>query len=306
MNTIRYEFNEAEIQEIFEQYIVHRVFDTATPALSGNTPITVLIGAQPAAGKTSGQKRTIELYNTELIPIIGDDFRQFHPQYDEIMDENPLSMPDATKQLSARLVEKSIEYANKHGFSTIIEGTWRSSDVVMNTAQAAKDYGREVHLTVLATKPAISRIGMFSRYYDDTFHGIQARWTPPAAHETVLKNLDSNIMNFALSGLFDRYKAITRSGKLLYDGTDGKAWHDAWRDEFTAPLTAEEQRFVDARSERYVRLAGEYTPEHVREVDSVLSAARTGGVDPLIYVEPYMRNGKPVSGYFRHAPTHQK
>lgn len=306
MDQIRYDFREEEIQEIFNQYIVRRIFDVATPAQSGTVPITVLIGAQPAAGKTSGQKRTIELYDTELIPIVGDDFRQFHPQYAEIMDTDPLVMPDATKQLAARLVEKSIEYANRCGFSTIIEGTWRSSDVVMNTAKAAKDYGREVHLTVLATKPSISRIGMFSRYYDDTSHGIKARWTPPIAHEIVLKRLDSNIMDFASSDLFDCYKAITRSGKLLYDGVDGNAWHDAWRKEFTAPLTVEEKRFVDERAERYSRLAREYTPERVKEVEAVLSAASSGATEPLVYVEPYMRKGQPVSGYFRHAPAPRK
>ena len=147
---------------------------------------------------------------------------------------------------------------------------------------------------------------MCSRYYDAVSAGKSARWTPISAHETVLGNIDGNIESFASSDLFDRYTVIDRTGNVLYDGTDGKAWHDAWRKEFTAPLTAEEQRFVDARAERYVRLAGEYTPERVREVDSVLSAASSGATDPLIYVEPYMRNGKPVSGYFRHAPNHRK
>lgn len=295
--------NEHEIQDIFDRYVVPRVFGIADSPSYDAAPVTVLIGAQPAAGKTRGQRRAIALYDMPLIPIVGDDFRQFHPQYDEIMRTDPISMPDVTKQLSGKLVEKCIDYANKHGYSTIVEGTWRSCDVVMKTAKTAKECGRDVHLVALATKPAISRIGIFSRYYDDVSHGIPARWTPIEAHETVLKNLESNVLSFSLSELFDNYKVIDRSGDVLYDGPDGSEWHDVWHESFTAPLTAGEQEFVDEKSERYRILAAKYTPEHVCEVESVLSAARSGSTDPLVYVEPYVRKGHSVSGYYRRAPS---
>lgn len=298
-----YTLSEKQIQEIFDEYVKPLTFRHSEYVPN---PVTVLVGAQPAAGKTQGQKHARALYDTELTPIIGDDFRKYHPDYRRALLDDPTEMPDVTKQLSARLVEKCIDYANENGYSTIIEGTWRDDSVVLDTAREARRHGRSVQLVALATKPSLSRIGMCSRYYDAVSAGKSARWTPISAHETVLGNIDGNIESFASSDLFDRYTVIDRTGSVIYDGTDGKAWHDAWRKEFTAPLTAEEQRFVDARSERYVKLAGEYTPERVSEVDSVLSAARSGAVDPLIYVEPYMRNGKPVSGYFRHVPTRRK
>lgn len=296
------ELSDKEIQEIFDNEIVRRVFGIVNKPSSNGIPTTVLIGAQPAAGKTMGQRNAISLYHDELIPIVGDDFRQFHPLYNDVMETNPVLMPNITKQMSARLVEKCIEYANQHGYSTIVEGTWRSDDVVIDTATEAKEYGRAVHLIALATKPAISRIGILARYYEDVSHGIQARWTPPIAHETVLKNIDSNITDFAQSKIFDNYKVLDRSGHVLYDGNDGQKWHDIWHDCFTSPLTPDEQQFVDDKSRRYNELAKKYTPEHAKEVSSILSAARSGTIEPLIYVEPYMRKGTLVSGYYRHTP----
>lgn len=296
----KYYVSENDIQAIFDEYVCPIVFKDSKQV--PGKPVTVLVGAQPAAGKTQGQKHAQALYNDGLTAIVGDVFRKYHPNYREMVRNEPTKMPDYTRQLSGRLVEKSIDYANENGYSIIIEGTWRSDDVVLGTAEAAVSHGRDVHLVALATKPALSRIGMFSRYYDAVVVGKSARWTPISAHEKVLANIDKNINEFAASDLFNRYTVIDRSGSVLYDGTDGKAWHDTWHDCFTAPLTADEQRFVDEKAKRYSELAKRYTPEHAREVETVLSAACSGSSDPLIYVEPYMRKGETVRGHFRSAP----
>ena len=299
-NNDKYKVSDKKIQDIFDNYVKPMVFSNSKPA--HGKPVTVLIGAQPAAGKTQGQKHARRLYSDDLTSIVGDEFRKYHPFYRQMLRDEPTKMPDYTKELSARLVEKCIDYANDNDYSVIIEGTWRSDDVVMGTAKSAVENGRSVHLIALATKPSLSRIGMFSRYYDAVSAEKSARWTPPSAHEKVLSNIDNNIEEFAQSNLFDRYTVLDRSGHVLYDGNDGQKWHDTWHDCFTSPLTPDEQQFVDDKSRRYNELAKKYTPEHAKEVSSILSAARSGTIEPLIYVEPYIRKGTLVSGYYRRAP----
>ena len=69
--------SEKQLRNIFEQSIISFVFDGYHKR---NTPTTVFLGAQPAAGKTAGQRHILDMYpDHSIVPIVGDDFRHFHP-----------------------------------------------------------------------------------------------------------------------------------------------------------------------------------------------------------------------------------
>ncbi|NEG96329.1 hypothetical protein GFD17_06105 [Bifidobacterium sp. SMB2] len=60
-------------------------------------PVTIFIGGQPGSGKTRTQIIMRQRYShNTVLPIIGDDFRQYHPQYRELLENHPLDMPDVT------------------------------------------------------------------------------------------------------------------------------------------------------------------------------------------------------------------
>lgn len=71
-------------------------------------------------------------------------------------------MPDVTKQLSARLVEKCIDYANENGYSAIIEGTWRDDSVALDTAREARRSAcREARSYIMVIMRSYSKAYMF-------------------------------------------------------------------------------------------------------------------------------------------------
>lgn len=85
-------------------------------------PVTVFLGGQPAAGKTGGQSLAKRLH-PGIIPIVGDDYRQYHPDYRTLLKERPLDMPAETAELAGAWTGMCVDHADRNGYSIIIEGT---------------------------------------------------------------------------------------------------------------------------------------------------------------------------------------
>ena len=160
-------------------------------AETSGEPCTVFVGGQPGAGKTRATHmvRVSGLHDGPLLPVNGDDLRQYHPDYDRLCDEEPLNMPERTAKASAAWIRMTMEYVRANRVSAVVEGTWRNAATVLDEASNAKRVGRSTHAVVLAVPPALSRIAILERYYRDRSVGLSARWTPASAHDNAVANL---------------------------------------------------------------------------------------------------------------------
>lgn len=112
--------DESELESIWMTDILPIVGERMIPA---SHPITVFLGGQPAAGKTRAQRRLTGIYDGLLAPIIGDDFRRYHPDYERLLSEAPLDMPDATAKAAGYWTGRAVACADEKRASCIIEGT---------------------------------------------------------------------------------------------------------------------------------------------------------------------------------------
>ena len=210
-------------------------------------PCTVFVGGQPGAGKTRATHlvRVSGLHDGPLLPVNGDDLRQYHPDYDRLCDEEPLAMPERTAKASAAWIRMTMEYVDAERIPAIVEGTWRNAATVLDEAANAKRAGRSTHAVVLAVPPALSSLAILERYYRDRSAGLPARWTPASAHDNAVANLPATVCAVAMSPLADRLTVIDRDGGVLYDGADPDMFAGRWEDGFHRPLSAVET--ADAR-----------------------------------------------------------
>lgn len=120
-------------------------------------PCTVFVGGQPGAGKTRATHlvRVSGLHDGPLLPVNGDDLRQYHPDYDRLCDEEPLNMPERTARASAAWIRMTMEYVDENRIPAIVEGTWRNAATVLGEAANAKRHGRSTHAVVLAVPPVL-------------------------------------------------------------------------------------------------------------------------------------------------------
>lgn len=208
---------------------------------SSPTPVTVFLGAQPGAGKTNAQSIITGMYGSgSLMPIVGDDFRSYHPDYEMLLKTNPLEMPNKTARAAGIWTGMAVEWARKNSVSCIIEGTWRNKLTVLQEVERAMNANRKTHAILLAVPPILSRLSILGRYYTDMQNGRRARWTPPEANDETVRNLPDNVEEIATAGIFDRYTVITREGVVLYDGADPIAFMKAWKSGFDRLLSEDE------------------------------------------------------------------
>lgn len=221
----------------------------------GSTDREALVRAKRAADSERGARagktrathlvRVSGLHDGPLLPVNGDDLRQYHPDYDRLCDEEPLAMPERTAKASAVWIRMTMEYADENGIPAIVEGTWRNAATVLDEAANAKRAGRSTHAVVLAVPPALSSLAILERYYRDRSAGLPSRWTPASAHDNAVANLPATVRAVAMSPLVDRLTVIDRDGGVLYDGADPDMFAGQWERGFHRPLSAAEA--ADAR-----------------------------------------------------------
>ena len=116
----RSELGREDLTAIFERSIRDRL-DVAPRSVD---PTLILVAAQPGAGKT----RTVALAERAhegSIAVMGDDFRQFHPDFARVMREDPLRMPEVTAQAAGAWARMSSDYLRERQAAVVFETTFR-------------------------------------------------------------------------------------------------------------------------------------------------------------------------------------
>lgn len=165
-----------------------------------------------------------------------------------------------------------VDYANRHHVSTLIEGTWKNAQTVLNEAEICKTIGRQTHAIIIATPPLLSRVGILDRYASNVLIGHDARWTPPQAHDLTVNMLRHNVPLIANSPLIERFSVTDRSGELLFDGT-GDLKHTGvaiWHDHFSRNLSLTEFDEIHDVIERAERACGELSAEDAEQLSTVI------------------------------------
>lgn len=209
----RADLSAAELREIFDRDIAPTLTAGGAAELH---PSVVFVGAQPGAGK-SRAIATVRDERPGTVPIIGDDFRRFHPDYRDLMRTEPLAMPHVTAQASGAWVGMAADHLRSQRRSVILETTMRQLPVVEATAAAFRAQEYRVEAYVLAVPGAVSTLGTVTRYLGEAAGNDQNRWTPSAAHEAAYEAMPHTVEQLAARGLVDRVTVSTRAQNVLYD-----------------------------------------------------------------------------------------
>ncbi len=151
------------------------------------------------------------------MPVIGDDLRQFHPDYARLMREEPLSMPAATAQASGQWIGMAADYLRAQRSDVLIETTLRSPEAMAQTISAFRQAGYVVELRVVAVPQEVSRLSTVERYTRQVEDTGAGRWTPAAAHDEAYAKAAGTVEELIASGRVDRLVIEDRGGSVLLD-----------------------------------------------------------------------------------------
>lgn len=211
-----YRLSEAEHQRIFENRILHRFAEIQ----SVERPTVHFFGAQPGAGKTRAEARVAQELVAQdglntVLPIIGDDFRPYHPRFAELMHENDEIAARYTAADSGRWVEKTITHALQLRPHVLIEGTLRRPEVTEASARPFVESGFTAELHVLAVHEYVSRSRIFERYIQQLHASGHGRYTMKVDHDVSYGALPMSTEKLMTSGSFITTTLTGMDGEVL-------------------------------------------------------------------------------------------
>ncbi|MGW9439609.1 zeta toxin family protein [Streptomyces sp. NPDC055607] len=165
-----YFLTEDQLRARFDERVREFVFGGFQPQ---ETPALVLLGGQPAAGKSQAMAATVQRHGGTLVPLTGDELRPLHPRYHDLLDEDAQTRETATAQFSGAMVRMSIEHALDNGYGLLLEGVFRDPAMTIGTAEQFAAAGRPVGVVALAVREERSRLDALDRFLEG------GRWTPP-------------------------------------------------------------------------------------------------------------------------------
>ena len=209
-----YELSRRELSELFNEAITPWVDARLARAAPGPATL-VLVGAQPGAGKTRVVSRASRDTGSAVV-VVGDDLRQFHPDYARLMRDDPLRMPEVTAQAAGAWARMSSDYLRERQASVVFETTFRQPDAVVATAKEFRDAGYRVEVRALAVPEAVSRLGVLSRYAEQVRDQGVGRWTPQEFHDNAAEQMPKSLERVISEGYVDRALVVDRTGRTLY------------------------------------------------------------------------------------------
>ncbi|NYH55295.1 hypothetical protein HNR06_004884 [Nocardiopsis arvandica] len=213
--------NLKKLRDTFNTEVAPFVFRNRKPS---SHPTLVLLGAQPAAGKSKAQAAIIQAH-PDMVPLTGDALRRFHSDYDTLMEHAPLAMPNATARASGAWVKMSIDHARDNGYSLLVEGTFHDPQMTLDTARDFDNAGHQVHLVALGVNERISRLDAVNRYLDPNSADAN-RWTPATAHDLGYRMSPHTVRAAEDSPHVHRITITDRTGEALFSNsrTPDGAW----------------------------------------------------------------------------------
>lgn len=235
------DFTELEFREKFEE-LRWKLLNAYRPTLE-RPPKGYLLGGQSGAGKTTLHKIIRQAHQGNAISINGDDYRKFHPRFLELQNRYGDDAVNYTAPWAGRMTETLIDSLSRIGYNLIIEGTLRTAEVPMKSAELLRQRGYGVSLALMAVKPEVSLVSCQIRYEEMRIAGTTPRATDPAHHNKIVDQIVTNLGVLEQSGLFDSIALFNRGQEQLYprDDFSGSA-SDALKNALFGPWSPEEQR----------------------------------------------------------------
>ena len=180
------------------------------------SPKGYVLGGQPGAGKSSLVKIIRQNLERNVLVINGDEFRRYHPDFEEIQEKYGKDAPKYTAEFSAKMTGLVIEKALKESYNISVEGTFRTAETPMKTLDEMRRHGYETAVYIQTAPSEVSWQNTLERYEQMKAVGEAPRYTDKAHHDLVVETLPKNADIVFSSGKADHFVVYSQEG-LIFD-----------------------------------------------------------------------------------------
>lgn len=286
LDSDKFKLSEAEHEAVYE-IIQELAFDGTTQQ---EFPQAIILGGQPGAGKSGILDISYHGFlGHDVVKINGDDFRQFHPDIDQIIgfdESNMASYTDPDVRVwTKRLFDTAIESKR----NVIFEGTMRESGAITNTMKRLMDEGYKVTARIIAVHKRQSVAGIFQRFESQKEDNGHGRMAPLSVHDQAYQGLLNTVDYIEKNKLADKIQIYNRAGEVIHEATliDGN-WDNlgasrAISDHRAIPPTIEQCRdYMDDWDDTFSRMERRNATEEELSDTRKVAAAFLAELYPIL------------------------
>lgn len=264
--TVPPDLTSSELEEALELSRL-KVFQKLKPQ---SEPVGIVLGGQPASGKSSLIERIKQDRQTPFAVINGDEFRYYHPRFNEYNQQNEREAVHKTQPLANYIGQTLLKEAINNRYNIIIEGTMRTAAVPMKTADQFRQAGYTVEAHALAVPYNQSLQGIYSRYEHQKELGQSGRFSPLPVHQEAYTGLLITVDQLHQQKAVDRLVIYNRGAKTIL--ADFQLKNKEWS---TAEIPS---RLVEL--ERNRRWTPQEKVEHALRWETIINLREKRGAEP--------------------------
>jgi Zeta toxin len=178
--------------DVAKRVLLETSFDNAKRE---KQPIAIILGGQPASGKTQlFEHIQNNIYpDKQFVIINGDEYRALHPRSNDIATKHGKDYADETQPFANSLVKFMKEECIKRCFNFILESTFRSIETIKESSEELKKENHKTAVHALSVPYWDSILGIFERYEGQIEQTGFGRFSPLATHNEAFKVLPKNL-----------------------------------------------------------------------------------------------------------------
>jgi len=180
-------------------------------------PFMVVLGGQPGAGKGNVYRLYQNTVTDNFISVNCDDFREFHPHFEELFQKYGDADSDYTQKFVGDVSKRLVRELSAEGYNMIFESTLNNPNVALSIRDQLKPLGYQVDLCVISTNKEVSLQSTIDRKAEMIREGQQPRGVTPEYHEYVCEHICDALSALYESGKMDNIRIFTRNAECLYD-----------------------------------------------------------------------------------------
>jgi UDP-N-acetylglucosamine kinase len=186
-----------------------------------NLPKLIILGGQPASGKSSIVDSIEKEYANNIVVFNGDDIKSYYPNYHQLSQQQPDLTSKIVQPYSNYVVDQLKLEAISSGVNTLIEGTMRTSQVPLETVAKFKQKGYIAEAVIVVSNYFSSYIGIIERYEGELALQGFGRKVDLSSHNETFNNIPNTLGVLVSSNEFINIKIVTREGEIIAQTATG-------------------------------------------------------------------------------------
>ncbi|MBY3370165.1 hypothetical protein HFN93_35640 [Rhizobium laguerreae] len=173
-------------------------------------PIFLVVGGQPAAGKTTAIRQLLDKYDPEYTVVVSEnELKSFLPDNDRARMRGSHVVEEINRLVVLKWRDQLIEYAIRHRSNIILETRDTPNYILL---ARARYIGYKTELNIVATDRITSFTAMVSRDFIVTIPSPDAK-----SHDLSYSGWAFIAATAVCSESFDRIAIIRRSGEIIFE-----------------------------------------------------------------------------------------